>query len=165
LFAGCGPAVKQQPQPQAVGGLEVVMAANRRKTLTLVTAAGADGRFEQTPIHAKLAAYVGEVLVDYGDQVKQGQPWSSHCRGRCQVAQKQAMRTGPRNWCAGGGCQGSRRWRGDGHGLGASDPGWYRSHAGRHRSLEIGIRPDRTARGQRLVNRQLWTKRSRIPCG
>src|SRR5262245_38686369 len=29
---------------------------------------------QRTPIHSKLAAYVAEVLVDYGDHVKKSQP-------------------------------------------------------------------------------------------
>ncbi|MBW8885537.1 MAG: efflux RND transporter periplasmic adaptor subunit [Planctomycetia bacterium] len=46
-----------------------------RKTLTLTTTQPARVEaLEQTPVHSKLAAYVGEVLVDYGDQVKKDQP-------------------------------------------------------------------------------------------
>jgi len=77
-LAGCGPAAVAQPQaaPAAGGALEVVQAGNpTRKTLTLTTAQPARiEALEQTPIHSKLAAYVGEVLVDYGDRVKPGQP-------------------------------------------------------------------------------------------
>lgn len=46
-----------------------------RKTLTLVTTQPARiEALEQTPVHSKIAAYVGKVLVDYGDKVKTGQP-------------------------------------------------------------------------------------------
>jgi HlyD family secretion protein len=62
--------------PAASGSLEVVMAGKPvRKTLTLVTTQPARMEaLEQTPIHSKLAAYVGEVLVDYGDKVSKDQP-------------------------------------------------------------------------------------------
>ena len=78
LLAGCDPAAIAQPQaaPPAAGSLEVVQAGTpARKTLTLTTTQPARIEpLEQTPIHSKLAAYVGEVLVDYGDRVKAGQP-------------------------------------------------------------------------------------------
>jgi RND family efflux transporter MFP subunit len=46
-----------------------------RKTLTLTTTQPARiEALEQTPIYSKLAAYVGEVLVDYGDKVRKDQP-------------------------------------------------------------------------------------------
>ena len=95
-FAGCGPVAVAQPQPQAKsGGLEVVMAGKpARKTLTLVTAQPARmAALEQTPVHSKLAAYVGEVLVDYGDQVKRDQPLIKLAAPEvdADVAQKQAL--------------------------------------------------------------------------
>src|SRR5439155_5394986 len=82
--AGCGPvAVAQQSKggkesaAQGGGGaVEVVMAGKpARKPLILTTTQPARiEALEQTPVHSKLAAYVGEVLVDYGDKVKKGQP-------------------------------------------------------------------------------------------
>jgi len=56
--------------------IEVVVAGRPvRKTLTLTTTQPARMEaLQRTPIHSKLAAYVAEVLVDYGDRVKQGQP-------------------------------------------------------------------------------------------
>ena len=67
------PASAQQP---AGGALEVVMAGKpARKTLTLWSAQPARiEALERAPMHSKLAAYVGEVLVDYGDKVTPGQP-------------------------------------------------------------------------------------------
>src|SRR3954453_4194124 len=77
-LAGCTSAIAQPKAgaPAAGGALEVVMADKpARKTLTLTTTQPARiEALEQTPIHSKLAAYVGEVLVDYGDQVKKDQP-------------------------------------------------------------------------------------------
>jgi len=67
----------QAPAAPAAGGpLEVVMAGKPvRKTLALTTTQPARIEpLEQTPIHSKLAAYVGEVLVDYGDKVTKDQP-------------------------------------------------------------------------------------------
>jgi RND family efflux transporter MFP subunit len=77
VLAGCAPTAIAQPQAAPAGGsLEVVQAGNpSKKTLTLTTTQPARiESLEQTPIHSKLAAYVGEVLVDYGDQVTKGQP-------------------------------------------------------------------------------------------
>jgi RND family efflux transporter MFP subunit len=77
-FAGCAPVAVAQPkaESQRGGALEVVMAGKpARKTLTLTTTQPA--RIEalaQAPIYSKIATYVGEVLVDYGDQVKKDQP-------------------------------------------------------------------------------------------
>jgi RND family efflux transporter MFP subunit len=75
FLAGCAPASAQAP-PSTSGPLEVVMVGKPlRKTLTLTTTQPARiEALEQTPIHSKLAAYVGEVLVDYGDKVKKDQP-------------------------------------------------------------------------------------------
>src|SRR6478752_725058 len=77
--AGCGAALGQAKggaQPAAGAAMEVVMVGKPvRKTLTLTTTQPARiEALEQTPIHSKLAAYVGEVLVDYGDKVKKDQP-------------------------------------------------------------------------------------------
>jgi RND family efflux transporter MFP subunit len=83
VLSGCSAAVAQPKAngkvaaPAASGaGLEVVMAGKpARKTLTLITTQPARiEALEQTPVHSKIAAYVGEVLVDYGDKVKKGQP-------------------------------------------------------------------------------------------
>ena len=54
---------------------EVVVAGKAvRKPMRMVSAQpGRVEAIEQAPIHSKLAAYVGEVLVDYGDRVKKGQ--------------------------------------------------------------------------------------------
>src|SRR5262245_13434498 len=56
--------------------LEVVLAGKPvRKPLTLTTTQPARlEALQRTPIHSKLAAYVGDVLVDYGDHVKKSQP-------------------------------------------------------------------------------------------
>ncbi|HMC10460.1 MAG TPA: biotin/lipoyl-binding protein, partial [Pirellulaceae bacterium] len=77
ILAACQPPVSAQPKAApAAGALEVVMAGKPvRKTLTLTTTQPARiEALEQTPIYSKLAAYVGEVLVDYGDKVKKDQP-------------------------------------------------------------------------------------------
>src|SRR5690349_8277551 len=78
-LTGCGPLALAQSKAGAetsAGALEVVTAGKPlRKALTLTTTQPARiEALERTPIHSKLAAYVAEVLVDYGDQVKQGQP-------------------------------------------------------------------------------------------
>ncbi len=78
-LAGCPPtAIAQAPAASAASGgsLEVVLAGKPvRKTLTLTTTQPARiEAVEQTPIHSKLAAYVGQVLVDFGDNVKKDQP-------------------------------------------------------------------------------------------
>jgi HlyD family secretion protein len=56
--------------------LEVVLAGKPvRKPLVLTTTQPARlEALQRTPIHSKLAAYVAEVLVDYGDRVKKSQP-------------------------------------------------------------------------------------------
>ena len=78
-LVGCAP-VNAQPKADgaaapAGGALEVVIAGPPvKKTLTLVTTQPARiEALEQAPIHSKLSAYVGEVLVDYGDRVKKDQ--------------------------------------------------------------------------------------------
>jgi HlyD family secretion protein len=94
LLAGCDPASAQSPAP-AGGALEVVMAGlPARKTLTLTTTQPARiEALEQTPIYSKLAAYVGEVLVDYGDKVKKDQPLLKLVAPEldADLAQKQAL--------------------------------------------------------------------------
>jgi HlyD family secretion protein len=96
ILAVFGPAEIAQAQPPVGGGaLEVVMAGKPvRKSLTLTTTQPARiEALEQTPIHSKLAAYVAEVLVDYGDRVKQSQPllrlWAPDIEA--EVAQKKAL--------------------------------------------------------------------------
>jgi RND family efflux transporter MFP subunit len=61
---------------QGGGSLEVVTAGTpTRKSLTLVSTQPARVEaIEETPIHSKLAAYVGEILVDFGDDVAKDQP-------------------------------------------------------------------------------------------
>jgi RND family efflux transporter MFP subunit len=75
ILSGFQFATFAQP-PAASGPLEVVMAGKPvRKTLALTTTQPARiEALEQTPIHSKLAAYIGEVLVDYGDKVAKDQP-------------------------------------------------------------------------------------------
>jgi RND family efflux transporter MFP subunit len=100
MAAGCGgPVVADHAQPpgaQAGGGaLEVVLAGPPvRKTLTFVSTQPARVEaIEQTPIHSKLAGYVAEVLVDYGDEVRAGQPLVklSVPEMEVDVVQKQAL--------------------------------------------------------------------------
>src|SRR6478672_690496 len=92
--ATCQSAANAQA-PAASGSLEVVMVGKPlRKTLTLTTTQPARiEALEQTPIHSKLAAYVGEVLVDYGDKVSKGQPLLKLLAPEldADVAQKQAL--------------------------------------------------------------------------
>jgi RND family efflux transporter MFP subunit len=76
--------------------LEVVQAGKpQRKTLLLTTAQPARMEaIEQAPMHSKLAAYVAEVLVDYGDVVKKNQPLVKLTAPEldAELAQKQALR-------------------------------------------------------------------------
>jgi HlyD family secretion protein len=67
---------KPETAPTSSLALEVVQAGPPvQKTLTLTTTQPARlEALESTPIHAKVAAYVDKVLVDYGDPVKQNQP-------------------------------------------------------------------------------------------
>jgi HlyD family secretion protein len=78
LFAGCSPSVTAQPNSAspAGGALEVVMAGPpTRKPLALISTQPARiEAIEQAPIHSKVAAYVAEVAVDYGDKVTKDQP-------------------------------------------------------------------------------------------
>lgn len=98
-LAGCGGPVaadhKQPEAPAATGPLEVVLAGPPvRKTLTLVSTQPARiEAIEQTPLHSKLAGYVAEVLVDYGDVVKAGKALIklSVPEMEVDVAQKQAL--------------------------------------------------------------------------
>ena len=99
---GCGRPVNAQqkgaaePAAKSSGSaLEVVLAGKPvRKTLTLTTMQPARMEaLEQTPMHSKLAAYVGEVLVDYGDKVKKGQALLKLSAPEidAELAQKQAL--------------------------------------------------------------------------
>lgn len=99
---GCGPAVNAQQKggvesagKSSGAALEVVMAGKPvRKSLTLTTTQPARMEaLEQAPMHSKLAAYVGEVLVDYGDKVKKGQPLLKLSAPEldAEAAQKQAL--------------------------------------------------------------------------
>ncbi len=100
---GCGHAVNAEHAAvppvtlvaQTGGSLEVVMAGTPiRKSLTLISTQPARiEAFEQTTIRSKLAAYVGEVLVDYGDQVKKDQPLVKLVAPEldAEVAQKNAL--------------------------------------------------------------------------
>src|SRR5438093_7745871 len=95
---GCGPAAVAQPKAGAEparGAIEIVMAGKpARKTLTLTTTQPARiEALEQTPIYSKLAAYVGQVLVDYGDKVKKDQPLLKLVAPEldADLAQKQAL--------------------------------------------------------------------------
>jgi cobalt-zinc-cadmium efflux system membrane fusion protein len=97
-FAGCGAAIAQPKagnSSSASGALEVVMAGKpTRKTLTLATTQPARiEALEQTPIYSRVTAYVGEVVVDYGDAVKKNQPLLklSAPEMDADVAQKKAL--------------------------------------------------------------------------
>lgn len=97
VLAGCGPvaADTKQPATPAGGPLEVVMAGSPvRKTLTLTSIQPARvAAIEQTPLHSRVSGYVAEVLVDYGDPVKAGQPLIklSVPELEVDVVQKQAL--------------------------------------------------------------------------
>jgi RND family efflux transporter MFP subunit len=99
VAGGCGAQVAadhSQPKSSTVSeALEVVMAGPPvRKTLTLTSTQPARiESIEQTPLHSKLAGYVAEVLVDYGDEVTAGQPLVklSVPEMEVDVAQKQAL--------------------------------------------------------------------------
>lgn len=74
--AGCGG--KPTAEIQDSGGeqrvQQVVAGPPQRKTLTLFTTQpGRIEAFEETPLYAKTAGYVDQVLVDIGDVVQQGQ--------------------------------------------------------------------------------------------
>jgi len=81
LLSGCEAPVaadhNQPAAPTAAGGaLEVVLAGPPvRKSLKLVSVQPARVEpIEQTPIQSKIAAYVADVVVDFGDVVKKDQP-------------------------------------------------------------------------------------------
>jgi HlyD family secretion protein len=104
LAAGCGhsanadneagPAVTLVAQT-GDESLEVVIAGKptRKSLLLLTTEPARIEALEQTPIHSKLAAYVGEVLVDYGDEVKKDEPLIKLSAPEldAEVAQKKAL--------------------------------------------------------------------------
>jgi len=76
VASGCGhkPATEKQNAEKAATILLVVAGKPQRKTLTLTTTQpGRIEAFEETPLHAKTAGYVDEVLVDIGDVVKKDQ--------------------------------------------------------------------------------------------
>jgi RND family efflux transporter MFP subunit len=73
--SGCGhkPAAEKQAEQGALV-TQVVASKPRRKTLTLTTTQpGRIEAFEETPLYAKTAGYVAEVLVDIGDVVHKDQ--------------------------------------------------------------------------------------------
>jgi HlyD family secretion protein len=95
VLTGCNPAVVAQQAAPGGAALEVVVAGKpTRKTLTLMSAQPARiEALEQAPIYSKLAAYVGQVLVDYGDKVKKDQPLLKLVAPEldADVAQKKAL--------------------------------------------------------------------------
>lgn len=73
---GCGHKAVAIDDDQAddAAVVQVIAAHPQRKALTLsTTQPGKIEAFEQTPLFAKVAGYVGEVLVDIGDTVARGQ--------------------------------------------------------------------------------------------
>lgn len=80
LLLGVGGCSREASSSAAsvAGGAQVdrvVAGPPQRKTLTLNTTQPARiEAYEETPLYAKLAGYVGEVHVDIGDPVKKGQP-------------------------------------------------------------------------------------------
>jgi RND family efflux transporter MFP subunit len=92
----CGlAAVQAQPANLPGGPLEVVKAGPPvRKAVVLATTQPARMEsLQQTPIHSKLAAYVAEVLVDFGDRVKKDQPLVQLAAPEldAELAQRQAL--------------------------------------------------------------------------
>ena len=76
VASGCGhkPAAEKQDAEKAASIQQVVANKPQRKTLTLTTTQpGRIEAFEETPLYAKTAGYVDEVLVDIGDVVKKDQ--------------------------------------------------------------------------------------------
>ena len=74
--SGCGhkPAAENQDNEKVAPVQQVVASKPQRKTLTLTTTQpGRIEAFEETPLYAKTAGYVDEVLVDIGDVVRKGQ--------------------------------------------------------------------------------------------
>jgi RND family efflux transporter MFP subunit len=74
--SGCGRKPVAEKQANEPGALvqQVVASKPQRKTLTLTTTQpGRIEAFEETPLYAKTAGYVNEVLVDIGDVVQKDQ--------------------------------------------------------------------------------------------
>ena len=74
--SGCGhkPAAEKQDSEKGALVQQVVASRPQRKTLTLMTTQpGRIEAFEETPLYAKTAGYVDEVLVDIGDVVQKDQ--------------------------------------------------------------------------------------------
>jgi HlyD family secretion protein len=99
-FSGCeAPVAADHNQPAAPaapgGAVEVVLAGPPvRKSLKLVSVQPARVEpIEQTPIQSKIAAYVAEVVVDFGDAVKKDQPLIKLRAPEldAELAQKQAL--------------------------------------------------------------------------
>ncbi|MCI0361074.1 MAG: efflux RND transporter periplasmic adaptor subunit [Planctomycetaceae bacterium] len=100
LLAGCNEPVVADHNPPAAsaasgGALEVVLAGPPvRKSLKLISVQPARVEpIEQTPIQSKIAAYVAEVVVDFGDTVKKDQPLIKLRAPEldAELAQKQAL--------------------------------------------------------------------------
>ena len=73
--SGCGhtPATEKQGDGKDTIVQPVVASKPQSKTLTLTTTQpGRIEAFEETPLYAKTAGYVAEVLVDIGDVVQKG---------------------------------------------------------------------------------------------
>ncbi len=75
VLSGCGrPAPLATTESNNPGITEVAAARPERKALRLsTTQPGRIQAFEETPLHAKIAGFVNEVLVDIGDVVKKDQ--------------------------------------------------------------------------------------------
>jgi len=76
VTTGCGhkPAAENQDTEKGAPVAQVVASKPQRKTLTLTTTQpGRIEAFEETPLYAKTAGYVDEVLVDIGDVVRKDQ--------------------------------------------------------------------------------------------
>jgi RND family efflux transporter MFP subunit len=74
--SGCGqkPAAEKHDTEKGLLVQQVVASKPQRKTLTLTTTQpGRIDAFEETPLYAKMAGYVAEVLVDIGDVVHKDQ--------------------------------------------------------------------------------------------
>ncbi len=74
--SGCGDLAALAPDDLAGQSIDRVVAGKpQRKTLVLTTSQPARiEAYEETPLFAKLAGYVGNIHVDIGDPVKSGQP-------------------------------------------------------------------------------------------
>lgn len=76
VASGCGhkPAAEKQDAEKVASLQQVVAGKPQRKTLTLTTTQpGRIEAFDETPLYAKTAGYVDEVLVDIGDEVQKDQ--------------------------------------------------------------------------------------------